>query len=241
MYDLNPNKKIKLYYFDTLIQKQFNKNTDYLCSENINSGLSGSDYIIIWRREELYKVLIHELIHYLNLDIKQNDKLDTIIKYNIGKFNYPILINESITEIQAQFIHTIYILISDNTKLEDVINLFKKFYLLEHIFSWYQFSKIMKFFSIDSFDEQLIKENFNQTSNAYSYYILKTIFAIHFFDILSNLKYIKKLINNNEKCQIINTIKYCVNNKPLNLINKIIKLDCNFNYNSLKMSLFSCY
>jgi hypothetical protein len=242
MYNLNPIKKIKFFYFDTLIEKQFNRNTNYISIRNINSGLTSMNgYIIIWRREELPKVLIHELIHYLNIDIKHNQNLKSIINYNIGQYSYPILINEAITEIQAQFIHTLYILIIyKDTTLTEIFKLFKNFYYLEHLFSWYQLSNIMKFFSIDSFNDDQIKQNFNQTSNAYSYYILKPIIAMRFFDILFQIKYIKKLMNNNDKCQIINIIKSCIEDRPLHMINQIIN-QLSYKSNSLKMSLFGYY
>lgn len=240
IYNLNPINRIKFLYFDTLIEKQLINDNNYICSQNINSGLSSGEYIIIWRREELPKVLIHELIHYLNIDIKHNNNLKSIINYNIGQYDYPILINESITEIQAQFIHTIYILVSNKTPLIEVFKLFKIFYYLEHLFSWYQLSKIMNYFNIVSFDDQLIKLNFNQTSNAFSYYILKPIIGLRFFDILFELRYIKKLMNDNNKCQIINIIKTCIHNKPLIMINQMIT-ELKYDSNSLRMTIFGYY
>ena len=45
-----------------------------LTSININSGLSYENNIIIYRKEELLKVLVHEMIHILDIDIKyEND------------------------------------------------------------------------------------------------------------------------------------------------------------------------
>ena len=50
---------------------------------------------MIWRREEVLKVFIHELIHYLDLDVKNDINLTKIFNYNIGKIEQPILINET--------------------------------------------------------------------------------------------------------------------------------------------------
>ena len=120
--------------------------------------------------------------------------------------------------------------------------MFKKLYFLEHLFSWYQFSNIINFFEIQSFNHQIIKKKFNQTSNAYSYYILKPIIAIRFFDILSQIKYINKLIyNHNHKHkhnQIINIIKSCIKNKPVILINQLIN-QLDYKLISLRMSLLA--
>lgn len=237
IHNLNPIKKITLYYFDTLLPKQIINSYNYLCSQNINSGLSSNNYIIMWRREEIFKVLIHELIHFLNIDIKHSN-IDNIINYKIGNINYPILINEAITELQAQLFHTLYIITINNNN--NLIELIKIFYNLEQLFSLYQFSKIMNFYSINSFDINLIKSNFNQSSNAYSYYILKTILNMHFFDVLYELKYIKKLLNNNNECHIENKIKNIIDNLPIVFLNKIIK-DFKIIDNSLKLTLFSYY
>ena len=242
IYNFNPNKKIIFYYFDTTIEKKIIKNINYLCNQNINSGLSSTNYLMIWRREEILKVLIHELIHFTNIDFKHNKQLDTIIKYNIGKFNYPILINETITELQAQFYHTLYLLIIENTNksLCEIIYLFKIFYNIEHIYSWYQFNKIMNYFSINSFNMNLIKLNFHQSTNVFSYFILKSIFSIHFYDILYELNYIKKLINDNNQSLIIPKIKNIIDNFPIVFLNKIIQ-NININNDSLRMSIFGNY
>jgi hypothetical protein len=244
IYDMNPIKKITFYYFDITIDKRIINNINYLCSQNINSGLSTQEYIIIWRREEIFKVFIHELIHYLKIDIKHDKKSNNIINYNIGKFNYPILVNETITELQAQFFNTLYILISNdiNRSSNEIINLFKSFYNLEQIFSWYQFNKIMNYFKIDKFDIKLIKSNFNQSTNVYSYFILKSIFSMHFFDILYELDYIKELINpnSNEKCLIFNNINRIVNNIPIKFLNNIIS-NLDYDDDSLRMTIFGYY
>jgi hypothetical protein len=240
IYDLNPIKKITLYYFDTLISKKLIDDYNYICSQNINSGLSSKTYIIIWRREEILKVLIHELIHFLQIDNKHNDNITNIINYTIGNINYPIIINEAITELQALFLHTLYI-ITINSKSNDndfIINHFKLLFNLEQIYGWYQFSKIMNFYKINSFELKSIKSNFNQSSNAYSYYILKCIFNMYFFNILNELNYIKQLINKQYIPNLEHVIKNIIDNLPIVFLNKIIK-DFKIKDKSLKLTLFN--
>jgi hypothetical protein len=244
MYDLNPIHKIKFYYFDTPLLKLINNdnNNNYLCSENVNSGSSISGIqLMIWRREELNKVLIHELIHYLDLDIKDENKLDDIIKHNIGKIDYPILINETITEIHAQFLHSIFITSKLNN---DYFNNFKTIYQYELIFSWYQFSKIMNYFNIKKFSEYYLINNFNQSSNVFSYYILKCILSFEFCNVIFPLFYSSKLLNNKSECSvnkcsvIVKYIKDILKYKQKKFLNNIInKLNCNFNQ-SLTMTVF---
>lgn len=241
---LYEKKKIKLYYFDTPLNKTLDNKNKYISSKNVNSGSSSKNEIIIWRREELLKVLFHELIHYLELDIKHENNLKYIIRNKIGKYNYPILLNETITEIFAQFLHSIYIsiILYKKHSLNYVFDRFKYIYIYEMIYSWYQFSKIMNFFNIKKYNENTLL-NFNQTTNCYSYYIIKCILYNNIFDIIFSFNYINKLINN-DKCNcdiynclpIIDIIKLNINN--INNIDNIIK-KINLNDSSLRMVLFS--
>jgi hypothetical protein len=193
----NSTQKINFVYFDTPLKKEINKSYNFLSSQNVNSGLSSSGKILmVWRNEESSKVFIHELIHYLDKDVKYDNNFNDIIKVNLGNIQYPILINETITELQAQFFHTIYIsTIIDKTTNTTNINTFKTIYNCEQIFSWYQFVKIMDFYDIKKFKEEYLVEKFNQSSNVFSYYILKSILGIKFGDIIFKLDHINNLIN----------------------------------------------
>lgn len=248
IYIIKPKNKITFIYFDTPLKKEYNgEEFKYLSSQNINTGLSSDDYIMLWRKEEILKVLIHELIHYLDMDIKHDEELYDIIKYNIGKIDYPILINESITELQSQFLHTLYLSIF--IKGNHYEN-FKMMYNYEQIFSWYQFAKIMKFYNIKDYNVNNLINNFNQTTNVFSYYILKSLMTLHFSDLLFTFDHFKIFINstyqhcNVDKCNVI--IKYIKKiyyesfNKYTKLLNKIINM-LNINDQSLRMTIFGIY
>lgn len=216
------NKKIKFLYFDCDIDKSLNnKSSDdkslnskslddeekkYISSENVNSGSTTTNkHIIVWRREEASKVFIHELIHFLHHDIKYDIQINNIMKYNIGTIKYPVLINETITEIFAQFFHTIFITnkyakncfeIVHNTNhgVDFKFNLFNLFYSTEQIFSLCQFAKIMKYYKINKFSKKDIIKKFNQSSNVFSYFILKSILCLEWSEIICGMDYLKKYI-----------------------------------------------
>jgi hypothetical protein len=236
IYNLNPIYKIKFIYFDTPLKKELNKVSNILSSQHVNSGLSSSNnYLMIWRKEEILKVLIHELIHYLNIDLKYDKNINKIIKKEIGKLKYPILINESITEIFTQFLHSIYISIYQKGSLIDNV---KTIYNYEQIFSWYQFSKIMNFFNIYEFNKKLIYQRFNQSSNVFSYYILKSILTINFPSIILNLN---TLDCNVYKCYIVEKyLNKTISKIPTKFLNKVIK-NLKLNDNCLKMTVFNFY
>jgi hypothetical protein len=208
LYKIRSKNKLNFYYFDTPLKKEITnyKNIKLLSCNNINSGLSYMNNIIIWRREELTKVLIHELIHFLNIDKKNNN----IYHEQVGEINYPVLINESITELLAQFIHSIYISYILNKEYKKFIDIYHN----ELIYNWYQLSKIFNYYEIYEFNSKLIKLKFNQSSNAYSYYIIKCLISFKYYDII-NIIFDK---SNKYK----ESIKYQLNNIPYEFINKII-------------------
>lgn len=263
IYDLNPIYKIKFAYFDTPITKKIHLTnltnlTDsekFISSFNVNSGSSVSGKLLmIWRREELLKVLIHEIIHYLDMDLKNYKKLD--IFKQIGKLKFPILVNETITELQAQFLHSIYISI---IRYDGSFDTFQTIYNYEQIFSWYQFSKIMSFYDIKKFTSNELSAKFNQTTNVFAYYILKPILSLQWPDILLKLNHFKPnsmsdtmfdtisdTISNTMKCSVSNCpiiLKNTLNiikNLKIRFLNKIIKKLQTDDF-SLKMTIFSLF
>ena len=62
----NNHKKIYITIFYSNIKKLHSNNL--IDSKNMNSGLSYSNKIIIYRKEEILKVFTHELLHTLNID-----------------------------------------------------------------------------------------------------------------------------------------------------------------------------
>ena len=92
----NIYKNINIEIYNTPFKKKlpcrnYCKN---LSSININSGLSYSNNIIIYRKEELLKVLIHEIIHILDIDVKYEnynaniaDEISSILPFRVSKFS----------------------------------------------------------------------------------------------------------------------------------------------------------
>ena len=152
-----------------------------LCSDNVNSGstLSGS-HITIWRQEEIYKVLIHELIHFYELDFNSNyNNLNNIIDlyckklYNISGKNHD---NEAFTEIMANIINCC--LVSYYTK-KDVNKIFN----IEVLFSLFQAYKLFTYFGYDTrnIDWHI---QFKQNTSVFSYYIIKCALLYNISDFI---------------------------------------------------------
>jgi hypothetical protein len=164
--------------------KQINEN-------NANTGLTWAclpetetNEIYIYREEEWFKVLIHETIHSFGIDFAHNLEMMQIAEDRItSKFSlnkrkqYNIF--ESYTEITAEIIHIlIYLFITKKTgvntqRLQDI-------FMYEMAFSAFQCAKVLFHNNIDVEKGELLQmTNYKETTNTFSYYILKSGLMIH--------------------------------------------------------------
>jgi hypothetical protein len=231
LYDIKPNH-LELVFFASDEKKTFPIKGEQFTSENVNSGscFPGKS-INIWRREELLKVLIHELIHFYKIDFHEAsynyDKLYNVINNNIKldeKLDSIDSCNESYTESLALIIHT-YI-ISKLTK-ED----FLKLLLYEILFTASQILEIVKHHNGKTIRD-IFRIKFNQSTSVRSYFLIK-------FMILLNLEMFLMFVDKNNLKIEDNITDYA------NLINNFIfgrkyifDILETHKTNSLKMSLF---
>lgn len=215
----NRDNSQKVIYFETNQKKKFpKKNKTILGPNEINSGLTSIDLhkngdIILFRREEVLKVLIHELIHSNLVDSKLIFSKQLKTFSNLFCVNYNILLNEAFTESFATLINLFYLNIINNLTIFELDIMFYN----EICYSTYICSKIMKYYKIINIGD-VIKEtaddvnkcanNFPQKTNVFAYYILKNI-------LLTNHILFGNILN-------IYTINYKIKNEEG--INKIIEL-----------------
>jgi hypothetical protein len=241
----NENKKIQNIELNILLctqKKMINKNIKILTPENINSGSSmRKTFINIWRKEEMCKVLIHEFVHFFEIDF-----IDTTKNYDLIKNKIKELINfegidkpyESYTDTLAIIINTIFIHVYTNINL-DIL------YLLELNNCFFQVAKILNFFNIKNIRDIFIKNENNtkiiQSTSVLSYYIIKCaiLYSINIFE-----DFIKDtvLFNDRIKEYIEIIIKALNNEEFLNYINQYINFiinnyEDNYIYNNLRMSI----
>jgi hypothetical protein len=221
---LSPEKKIT-YDYCIKPSKFTIHETCNLSRTNINSGASLYDtWIQIFRKEEVLKVLIHELVHYLELDINSYSHIidKKCSHINIHSESNNILVNEAYAELLAIYLHTIYVTrIKFSSNFEDK---FWELYMLEEKYTIYQINKIFKNYSIPNLNYFRKPNNFIQYTNVISYFILKYLFLI-------NTKYF--IITHKSKKNTVKLILY--------LLDKFYKLKItpinNIIDNSLRMSI----
>lgn len=173
MFDMKKTLKLIVFMGN---QKKFLNSSEFICSDSVNSGLSIKDEVImIWRKEEFYKVLIHELIHYFGLDFYIFDDIYIDLEKHF-KQTLNILgvdrINESYTELTALMIHSIIYSILFKQSFNDIFN-------YEIMFSKFQVAKIIDKMDCKDFSD-ILNKNIKQMTSVCSYYIVKYIFLEHF-------------------------------------------------------------
>jgi hypothetical protein len=192
----NINKDLIINIYLTEFKKELNdclfkdKNI-ILSAKNVNSGFTDGRSITIYRNEENLKVLIHELIHYYNIDIINRDIICNKCKkqFNIDK-KTKIILNEGFVETWANILNLLYIIFENyfnssyNLLYRTIIekkNILNKFiiFLKEEIkFCINITAKILLNYKFNSFDDFLTNKNngLKQKTSVFSYYIAKTLF-----------------------------------------------------------------
>lgn len=252
----NNNIYIKLWLSNIKKNINFNKNDKYIGPKEINSGcttFTGTlpNKVSLWRKEELGKVIIHELIHSLELESKS---ILDLYKYFDIKNNIKINTFECYVEILAQLLNLI---ISSNemnynnkkskkktknknkkkTKSKSKsYNLFLEYLNIERIWSYFQCAKVLNYFEYkrfeDFYDENGINktDKYNQKSNIFSYIILRSIIYYNLLEFMNILfKYNKdNLLKDNIPDEI--KIKFFINSikKNKNKYCKIINYFINY-------------
>jgi hypothetical protein len=195
-------------------QKKIITNTNFLGPENINSGSTYmNSKVFIWRADEIYKVLIHELIHYYGFDHELfKDSFDKLSQHCIiGEDRQ----NEAFTESFAIILHTFIISKFLN---ED----FNKLLQFEINFSIFQCKKIINFYDIKDIKEIISNKNcknpINQKTSVFSYFINKTCMLLNLIrtmNFIYNYLITKKNINEDFN----NLLNELLSDETLNIIN----------------------
>jgi len=203
---------INVDIFLTKFKKLMNKDTNILGPREINSGFAERNKkICIFRSEELNKVLVHELIHYLDLDLHYVDFEDFYNFFNISP-NQKVLLNEAYTEIIAILINSI--IDSPNiTSNRTILN-------NELKFSFYQVAKILIFYDFtdaNEFFQANTNTKFKQKTSIFSYFIVKTLLLYNLNTFLE--LYYKKQINRGNFKELILKL---IDAKFIKIVNKFM-------------------
>jgi len=157
-----------------------------LSADNVNGGSTskGTDVSVeVWRKEEILKVTIHELIHAFSYD--HHEETPDLLKHYQQKYNISsdkINAYEAYTEIWAEIIHC-YFLASYILKYRKLdiseYDLFRTFLQIESEFSLEQAQRILNLHETD------LTKDMNKITNVLAYYVIVGEFYENFQEFLT--------------------------------------------------------
>ncbi len=157
----NESLTMDIYLILSNLTKSFPENKQIIGVKNANTGYTDfqKNIIFVWRLEEYEKVLFHEVIHYLDLD-KRDDHVD-----HIADINGPHSYYEAITDVFGIYYHIIYLSIMTKVKIKTLLE-------VELTFIRNQAMILNDYLGLGDWTDQPNKI-IKQTTPAFSYYILK--------------------------------------------------------------------
>lgn len=178
-------KTLKIYLYMTSLRKTLPQNRwDTISSMEVNSGLSDmcrrESEIIIFRKEEWFKLLIHETFHNYGLDfsVMNINILTDIMKQNFY-INSEFLMFETYTEFWARLVNVIFCTykVCEQSEFKDFYMYFQVIYYYERLFSILQCCKILSFMNLtfdmitSKKDKNISLQLYKESTNVFPYYI----------------------------------------------------------------------
>ena len=176
-------------------------NYTILGSYNVNGGFTTTcdknSEIVVYRKEEWFKVLIHEAFHNLGLDFSKmntnqfHSKIKQIFPIN-SKFN----IFESYCEFWARILNSAFCSYNliDNKNDKDAFKTFLDFFIqIERLFSLFQCNKILNFLGISYQNlyetdngSHIARENlYKEKTNVFAYYIVTAFLLDNYVNVIN--------------------------------------------------------
>jgi len=214
-----------IYIYFTTLEKKLPSSNIYILDEfNINTAFTTTcpkdSEIVVYRKEEWFKVLIHESFHNFALDFSDMNNTESH-KYilDIFKVNSHVNLFESYTELWAEIMNALFCSFYSLKAKNDIhtfLSNFDFFINFERSYSFFQLVKALNFMGLTYKDlisntehSKVIRENlYKEKTNVLSYYVIKTILINNYQNFLYWCK-----DNNNSLLQFNKTIKnqmsYC--------------------------------
>lgn len=163
----NVNKSVNIYLVLTDLKKCFPENNKPMGVKNANTGYTdfNENIIFIWRKEEVEKVIFHEISHYLDMD-KRDHHVDHIANI-VGPHSY----YEAFTDVWGILYHLIFVSILSKLSVSYLLEIELGFIKNQAMY----LNDYLKLGNWVNSSNQIIK----QLTPAFSYYIIKFMIFEH--------------------------------------------------------------
>ena len=214
-------------YFTSLEKKIPSSNIHILDEINVNTAFTTTcpkdSEIVVFRKEEWFKVLIHETFHNFALDFSDMNNHDSHkCILDIFKVESNVNLYEAYTEFWAEIMNALFcsfFSLKNKNDIGDFLSNAEFFINFERTFSFFQLVKTLDFMGLtykDLYSEtersRINRENlYKEKTNVLSYYVIKTVLINNYQGFLSwcktnnlsLLQFKKSLKNQLEFCKFI--------------------------------------
>jgi len=184
--------ELRVYLFLTDAKKQIPDNdSDPIDTIHANTAFTNScskqNEIVIFRREEWFKVFLHETFHSLGLDfsVMPNDSTNQCILSHFPALdpNMDVRLYETYCEIWAELFHLMFRLFAKPAGFKPFSSTeYMRALNREQSFSIYQSNKLLRRANLhyrDLFSKIDERMMYRENTQAFSYYILKSVLLWH--------------------------------------------------------------
>ena len=221
------NNLVVYFYFTSLEKKLPSSNIFILDEVNVNTAFTTTcpkdSEIVVFRKEEWFKVFIHETFHNFALDFSDMNNTDAH-RCILDIFNVKSYVNlyESYTEFWAEIMNALFcsfFSLKDKTDIDEFLSHSEFLINFEITYSFFQLVKTLDFMGLSYKDlysktktSSILRENlYKEKTNVLSYYVIKTILINNYQGFLSwckknnfsLLQFKKTLSNQKEFCNFI--------------------------------------
>jgi hypothetical protein len=193
---------LKIFVYHTSLLKHLpGSNIEILDENNVNTAFTrtcpSDSEIVVFRKEEWFKVFMHETFHNFGLDFSGIN----LVSYNekileIFPVNSEVNLFESYTEFWARIMNALFcsfINMKDKNDIDEFLTNAEFFINFERIFAFFQMVKVLDFMGLtykDMYKKTGISKNMRKTlykeeTNVLSYYVLTLVLLNNYQDFMS--------------------------------------------------------
>ena len=221
-------KTLKIFIYHTSLNKMIpNSSIEILNENHVNTAFTRTcpvnSEIIVFRKEEWFKVFIHETFHNLGLDFSDmnNNTCHSKIR-QLFSVNSDVNLFESYTEFWARIMNSLfcsYVYTKDKNDMNELLTNAEFYINMERVFSNYQMIKILNYMQLDyqtlieqSYAAEILKKTlYKENTSVLAYYIITNILLNNYPSFLSwcdenntlLLQFKKTIINQRKFCEFI--------------------------------------
>jgi len=196
------SKIFTVYFYFTSLEKKLPKSNIYILDQiHVNTAFTTTcpqnSEIVIFRKEEWFKVFIHETFHNFALDFSDMDNT-YVTNCVLNMFNVSSDVNlfESYTEVWAEMINAMFcsfFSLKDKTNVDQFLSSSLFYINFERSFSFFQMVKVLDFMGLSYNDlysntnasKIARKQLYKEKTNVLAYYVIKTVLLNNYSGFLS--------------------------------------------------------